>query len=87
MARGKSVTVLARQSIWDLAIQEGGSIDYAEHLMDENPIINMFYAPTAGTIIKTSATPINKEVKAYYDTKQLKPVSIAVVTIVPPKDK
>jgi hypothetical protein len=85
MARGKSVIVLARQSLWDLAIQEGGSIDFAEHLMNENPTIDLQNKPITGSIIKVNATPLNKEVKAYYDNKQLKPVSIAIVTVEPPK--
>ena len=58
----KKIKVLERQTIWDLAIQEYGSIDGAFKILSDNPTLDLATDLVPGTLILINSLPINKDV-------------------------
>lgn len=78
----RKVTIAGGQTIWDIAIQEGGSIEYVTELMRRNPekIPNLDAALEPGDFLLVEAEPVDKEVKAVFDrlfeTRKQKPATL-----------
>lgn len=71
----KVVTVLHKQTIWDIAIREYGSIEGVKDIMDYNEGVDLKKSLVVGQLIKIVGEPINKAVVDYYKTNGLIPVS------------
>lgn len=72
----KYITVLERQSVWDLAVQEYGSSEGVYQLILDNPELNFEVTPTPGTKIKIDDTKIlNKDTVNYFKEKGVKPAN------------
>lgn len=65
----KKIDILPGQSIWDLALQEGGSVEYVRELLLKNTdkLQNLNASPVAGDFLLADADPVDKEVKAIFD--------------------
>lgn len=61
----KKVKVLDRQTIWDIAIQEYGSIDGAFKILNDNPNLDLATNLIPNTLILINSSPINKDVVNY----------------------
>lgn len=68
-----------RQTVFDLSLQQYGSIEGAFDLMLENPnaipSLDAIIAP--GSKIKSNAAVINKDVQSFYNNEKRHPVSLA----------
>lgn len=71
----KYITVLEKQSVWDIAVQEYGSSEGVLQLAIDNPeAINFFDSPVPGTKLLIDTTKIlNKDVVALLKSKGVKP--------------
>jgi hypothetical protein len=73
----KQVIVQERQTIWDLAIQEYGSVMGVRELMKDNPQITSYLDnPPTGSIIVVKSAPVDEKITKYYADNDLKPVSL-----------
>ena len=65
------------QTIWDIAIQEHGSIEGVFNLMADNAdqIKNLNTKLKAGMILKIKSEPADKSVRDHYSSHRLLPVS------------
>lgn len=79
----KIVTVGNGQSIYDISIQEGGGVDFVFQLMAANPdvITSLDTILTAGVKLNIPDTPVNTDVRRYYQDKKLKPATGDDVTV------
>ncbi len=73
----KTVTVLDRQSIFDVAVQVyGEGVRGAFKLMQDNPEINLTTHLFAGQLLKVMQAPSNKVVAQYFTDTGLHPVGM-----------
>lgn len=74
------IEVMPGQSIWDLAIQAGGSIEYVRELMSQNPekITSLNTAVKAGDVLLAGDVPIDREVQEYLAQLGVKPAKLDV---------
>lgn len=73
----KQVVVQDRQTIYDIAIQEYGSVMGLALLFKDNPSINGFTATLAtGSIVVIKSAPIDEKAVKYYVQNDIKPVSL-----------
>lgn len=81
MAR-KTVQILDRQTIWDIGIQEYGSIEGAFSLMFDNrskiPSLDVILTP--GEKLKVLSPATEQLTLDYYKKNNLQPVSISDIT-------
>lgn len=68
----KTVEVLTRQTLLDLALQEYGSIEGILDLMERNNIQSVSDELVPGTLLKVGA-PVDKEVLAFLKRNNIKP--------------
>lgn len=72
----KLITVLERQSVWDIALQEYGSTEGVLQLLTDNPELNLETSPTPGIKIKIDDSKIiNRDNVNYYIEKGVKPAN------------
>lgn len=69
------IRVKELQTIWDIALQEYGSVSGVKQLMDDNPEINFQTLLQPGQIIKIISEPVNKDVRDFYKNNNIFPVS------------
>jgi hypothetical protein len=79
----KVVTVLDRQTIWDIAIREYGSVEGVFTIMEDNEGIDLVAPLVVGSLLKINKAPINKPVVDYFYNKNLHPISKIPVLIIP----
>lgn len=75
----KKIKSLPRQTIWDLAIQEYGSIDGAFKILRDNPDLDLVNSIPANTLILISEAPLNKDVVNKLYAKGVTPANEYVV--------
>lgn len=71
----KTVIVLNKQTIYDIAVQEYGSVEGVIQIIKDNAGVNLQTGLATGQILKITAAPINKAVVNYFTNNNLKPVS------------
>ena len=71
----KTVKVLDGQTIWDIAIQEYGSIEAIFQLMQDNSSLSLAVPLVGGVLLKLNGIPVNKPVADYFQANHLYPVS------------
>lgn len=78
MAR-KTVQILDRQTIWDIAIQEYGSVDGVFKLMNDNPekVPSLDANLIPGDFLKILSGPTDNVNLDYYRKNNLHPVTIS----------
>lgn len=79
----KVVTVLDRQTIWDISIREYGSVEGVFDIMADNEGIDLVTPLVVGSLLKINKAPINKPVVDYFYNKGLHPISKIPALIVP----
>lgn len=80
----KVITVLDRQSIWDIAVQEYGSVEGVKQLILDNPTkCNFETGLTIGTQLIISAGQINKKVYDFFTINKIKPCTAVDVAYNP----
>lgn len=76
----KTVTVLSRQTIYDIAVQEYGSTEGVIQLIKDNPELNLVNNLYAGQLLKINAGPVNKLVADYFKSNDLHPATQIITT-------
>jgi hypothetical protein len=73
----KKITVQPNQSVYDIAIQEYGSVEGVFLLMQDNPLIitSLDVNLIMGTRLQILSLPLNKEIISYYKDNHIIPVS------------
>lgn len=72
----RRVLVGNNQSIWDLAVQEYGSLDGIKQLMIDNPTkCNLESSIPAGTELLIREIPLNKAIYEFFSKKRIKPAT------------
>jgi hypothetical protein len=79
----KQVTVGNGQSIYDIALQEGGDIAFVFLLMFDNPetITSLDTILEPGTKLYIKRAPVNAQMLKYYQDNELKPATGTGVTV------
>lgn len=73
----KTVTVLDRQSIFDVGVQVyGEAVRGAFKLMQDNPEINLTTRFVPGQLLKVLQAPSNKVVSQFFSNNDLHPVGM-----------
>lgn len=76
MAADKNITVLERQTIWDVAIQEYGSAQAVfQLLIDNNKIIDLNADITAGEALKIKSDAIEVKIQREFEARHYKPIT------------
>lgn len=73
---GKTITVRNGQTIYDIAIQEYGSIDGTRLLLADNPTLGYSSVLQAGSLLKIKSKPLNKSVVSFYESQDYQPASM-----------
>lgn len=73
----KVITAASNQTIYDLGVQHYGSIEGAKLLVIDNKLKDGLLTNVANMTFKIISPPINAEVVAYYQNKNVIPVSMA----------
>lgn len=71
----KTITALDKQTIWDLAIQEMGSVEGAFLILAENAFLRLDMSIPAGTKVLVPDTVLNADVVDYLSRNGYKPAS------------
>lgn len=73
----KTVIVLNKQTIYDIAVQEYGSVEGVIQIIKDNAGVNLQTGLATGQILKITAAPINKAVVNFLKdrTNPIHPVS------------
>lgn len=71
----KQITTYNDQTVFDIAIQEMGSVEGVFELIDMNPELKLDLSFPAGMIVTIPKTVINAQVVDYYSRNNIKPVS------------
>lgn len=80
----KIITVMDRQSIWDIAVQEYGSIDGVKQLIIDNPTkCNFETGIDIGTKLIISQKQMNQKVYDYFNNKKINPATAVDVVYNP----
>lgn len=70
------VNVADGQTLWDIALQEYGSVEGVFILMAENPFVgNINQELEPGIQLNVKSEPIAKDVKSYYQRNRVHPTS------------
>lgn len=71
------VTVGNNQTVWDILLQEYGSVEAFFQMVDSNPTVftNLNVLLLPGMVLKVSETAFNSKVKDYYSKRGLKVVN------------
>ena len=70
------ITVMDRQSIWDIAVQEYGTIEGVKQLMIDNPTkCNFETGLQIGTKLIISQKQMNQKVYDYFKNKKIYPAT------------
>ena len=81
----RTVTVLAEQSLLDIALQEFGTVEGLFSILeDDATVVSVTPSLTAGQLIKLTSAPIDLEVSNYFKARVQKPVTGTFIYIVPP---
>jgi hypothetical protein len=76
----KTIQVLPRQTLWDIAIQEYGSVMGAPLIVKDNKLNGYMPTLTPGQTLKirvpVAGAGVDVAIARYYDERKLKPVSI-----------
>jgi hypothetical protein len=76
MAVNNYIKVLEDQSLFDIAIQEYGSIEGVKQLIIDNPTTCSFEDdPVPGTLLLISGTVINQDIVQLLKDKKIKPAN------------
>ena len=67
MAVIKRYKVKEQQTLWDVALQLGGAVEYAAHLVQQNSLPD--WEVTPGQLLQYTAEPINIAVANYYQQR------------------
>ncbi len=73
----KTVEVLHRQTISDIAIQEYGGVEGLLQLIKDNEGLTLTSNLTTGQLLKITAIPVNKVIAAYFKDNNLHPATKA----------
>jgi hypothetical protein len=80
----KVITVLDKQSIWDIATQEYGSPDGIKQLMIDNPTkCDLENSIPAGTKLIISQKPINQKVYDFFAINKINPATAIYEPFIP----
>lgn len=80
----KRILVQNNQSIWDIAIQEYGSMEGAKQLIIDNPTKCDFQnSLKAGMELLITLSPINKTIQDYFTKNRIKPATAVEVLFNP----
>ena len=72
----RKIKVIDGQSIWDIAVQEYGSVEGVKQLIIDNPLICNFETNLpAGALIIITEPPINSRVTEYCASKNINPAT------------
>jgi hypothetical protein len=73
-----TVTVLERQSIFDIALQQYGSIEASISLLSQNSdqLNSITTMPLPGTVLKCNGNPLSTSIIKLYNETEQKPVSL-----------
>ena len=72
----KTIVVKGRQTLWDIAIQEYGSIEGVEQLIADNPgLVDYESNLVAGTLLKVKSDAVDKDVVDFFTKNELEPIS------------
>lgn len=71
----KQIIVDNRQTIWDIAIQEYGSVMGAALLIKDNELPGYMPSLMPGQVLLIKSAPVDATIAKYYADRQLKPVS------------
>ena len=71
----KTITVQDRQTIWDIAMQEYGSVEGVFELIDDNPGLTIDSNLTGGQLLKIKSAPVDIATLNYMQQNGIKPVS------------
>ena len=76
----RKVITQAKQTIWDIAMQEYGSVEQVFQLMADNPEVvpNLATNLAAGQLTVIRNPPVNSPVLDYMKRNKIKPVSDAL---------
>lgn len=67
------ITVGQGQTIYDIAIQEYGSIDGVDLLLKDNPSLDMATMLAPGSILHIKSEPIDKAIVDHYKINDIRP--------------
>lgn len=70
------VTVNSRQTLYDIALQEFGSVEGVTRLVADNPGVNLVTPPEPGAKLVVSGDVLNRDVYEHYRVNGIKPVSL-----------
>lgn len=70
------ITVLERQTLYDIALQEFGSVEGVTRLVADNPGVNLVTPPEPGTKLVVNGEILNRDVFENYKANGIKPVSL-----------
>lgn len=73
----RRIKVQNNQTVWDIALQEYGSIDGAWILLRENPSIDLDVDLIPGTLLLINSGPLNIDVVNYLKEKAVIPATKA----------
>jgi hypothetical protein len=71
----KSITAQSGQTVFDIALQELGSIEGVFDLLEANPDLQLDSAVVVGTSVKKPTPVIDLRVAEYYSRNGITPVS------------
>lgn len=71
----RKIIVLDRQTLWDIAIQEYGTVEAVFDLLSDNPSLTINTALIAGQQLIISSPVMNQDVYDYFKKNNLNPVS------------
>jgi hypothetical protein len=74
MATIKRYIVGQNQTLWDVALQLGGALEYAVHLLEQNNLPD--WQVTPGQLLQYTQAPINPTVANYYAQRNYVLVSV-----------
>lgn len=76
MALDKNITVLERQTIWDVAIQEYGSAQAVFYLLADNNRANVLNANiTTGEVLKIKSEAIEVKIQREFELRHYMPIT------------